>query len=438
MRYYKITRKTQGLLCVIIVLFNVNTQLLHSEERSDSDAKNINYTVQVLGEGGFTSLSGSPMNPSNILGRREKRAEAFSLVNGQYKVFGGQIGTELRLGYKYEWGDQNADSFTNKYFDERVNQLYYSYTDGPYSIVLGRKKIRWGVAYSYSPTDIITQFKNPEDPEDRLSMVKGRDVVQFSYVCHNDQLDIVYMPDLDWGFNGKYVSENAIGMRWYRYAEPFDISVVGKVKTGGEWAAGCNTSVTIGNALELHAEYLYESNNENGYPDENAPSESFAYPYFVGKKGGSHNLVIGGQYSFDKINLTLEHIFRSSGYTGDEFAAFVNRTGYLNEQISNVQEIAEPLLYDVAANYMIPMRKNYLFARIYIPDVFSSVSFDINTLLNYADGSGLLVFTPKYNGGKNYEIYCRIEKFWGGNNTEFGLVPDDFSAFLGLSYFMGN
>ena len=148
--------------------------------------------------------------------------------------------------------------------------------------------------------------------------------------------------------------------------------------------------------------------------------------------------MIGGQYSFNKINLTLEHIFRSSGYTSDEFVSFVNRTGYLNEQIANVPEIAEPLLYDVAANYMIPMRKNYLFTRIYIPDVFSSVSFDINALLNYADGSGLLVFMPKYNGGKNYEIYCRIEKFWGGKDTEFGLVPDDLSAFLGFSYYMGN
>ncbi|HHD81513.1 MAG TPA: hypothetical protein ENK99_08025 [Campylobacterales bacterium] len=438
MKGEKNNHKTQALFGAIVALLSFDAKTLYSNDRSDSELKKTNYTLQILGEGGFTTLSDSPMNPSNILRRREKRSEVFSLISGKYKVLGGKIGTELRIGYKYEWGEKKQDLFTDKYLDERVNQLYYSYTDGPYSIVIGRKKIRWGVAYSYSPTDLINQFKNPEDPEDRLFMVKGRDVVQTSYVCNNDQIDIVYMPGVDWSFNGKYVEDNAIGLRWYRFADPFDLAIVGKAKTNGGWAAGCNAAVAIGNSLELHAEYLYDSENQKKYPDQNTASESFGHPYFFGKKKCVHNLVVGGQYTFDKINLTLEHIFRSSGYTGDEFVAYANRTEYLNQQMVDAAEIAEPLLYDIAKNYTLPMRKHYLFTRLYVSEVFSSVSFDINTLINYADGSGLLVFMPKYNGGKNYEVYCRIEKFWGGNDTEFGLVPDDFSAFLGFSYFMGS
>jgi hypothetical protein len=54
------------------------------------------------------------------------------------------------------------------------------------------------------------------------------------------------------------------------------------------------------------------------------------------------------------------------------------------------------------------------------------------------DGSGFFVFMPKYEKDKHYEVYLRLKKFWGSNDTEFGLVPDDFSAIIGFSLFLGS
>ncbi len=425
----------------VSLFFLAETQSsLFAEEKADSTLSSFSGSLRLSGEGEYMNLSDSMLNPSNILERADKRAEAFVLGSALYKGFGGIFESEMRFSYQYTSG--RSDAWFEKSFSKaQVNQLYYQKKSENISLLLGRKKIRWGVGYSYSPTDLISQLKNPEDPQDRLSLVKGADLFQASFNNENNQIDLAYVPEIEWNFDGLVIRNNRFAMRWYRFMDPFDLSLVGTVDDDGKWAAGMNTSVTYGNALELHAEYLYTSQNHKAYPNTNLDPSSFVMPYYLYRSGGVHDVVLGGQYTFENnMNLTLEYLYRSSGYSNDIFKSYVNHISYLNDEYFLLSNPVFSLagLNESAMNFNMPLRNHYLFTRLYHPDVIQSISLEVYSYLSLGDGSGFFVFMPKYEKEKNYEVYLRLKKFWGKRNSEFGLVPDDFSAIVGVSYFLGN
>lgn len=417
-----------------------NVGSLCAEERQGSNVSPFSYSLLFRGEGEWIDQGNSLLNPANILERTGERYEGFMLGSALYRGFGGIIETELRLGYEYLAWESFAMSFDDDEFSSVVNQLYYRTSSEPFSFVLGRKKVRWGVGYSYSPTDLITQLKNPEDPNDRLSRVEGADLVQLSYLNGSGQLDLVYFPDLDWDFGDDFIVKNRGGLRWYQFVDPFDLSFVGMIDDDGEWAAGLNTSVAVGDALELHAEYLYSSENNRRYPDTGASPEQFLYPYLPSSGDGVHDVVVGGQYTFENnLNLTLEYLYRSSGYSDSEFDAYYNHIAWLNDQFMLLVDKSPAIsgLGEAAMNFVTPQRKHYLFTRLYHPELVKFISFEMYSYVALEDGSGLFVVTPTFKGSDAFDVYFRLKKFWGERDSEFGLVPEDLSAIVGVSLYMG-
>jgi len=438
-RWKRLGKVTKPFLFTFFFLLAVGSYShLHAEDESSSSSFPLSGSFRITGEGEKSTLSHSLFNPSNLLMQPEISAEGFIVGNTTYKGLGGVVESEVRLGYAYI-NRKDPSFFERKISDVKINQLYYQTTSGPFSFQLGRKKVRWGVGYSYSPTDLITQLKNPEDPEDRLNKIKGTDILQLSYIKNNSELDLVYFPVLEWNSSNPFINSNRFGFRWYHLIDPFDLSFVGKVEQQGKWASGVNTSVAIGKAIELHAEYLYTSLVNTNYPNPNLDPSETAYPFFLPTdKKGANDILLGGQVTFyGDWNLTLEYLFHSAGYSSEEFNAYINRLISLNNQFGTYNQI--PIvagLQESALNYSTPLRQQYLFSRLYHPNLVHAISIEMYSFLSLADRSGLFVIKPKYTGSKTYEVYCLMEKFWGKNVTEFGLIPDRLNAIVGISLFL--
>ena len=412
---------------------------LHAEDESSVSSFPLSGSLRLTGEGEKSTLSHSLLNPSNILMRPETRAEGFLLGNTTFKGLGGAVESEIRLGYEFLDG-KDSSFLEKKLSDVNINQLYYQATSGPFLFQVGRKKVRWGVGYSYSPTDLITQLKNPEDPEDRLNKIKGADLFQLTYIKNNSELDLVYFPMINWSSSNAFINSSRFGLRWYNLIDPFDLAFVGKAEQQGQWASGLNTSVAIGKAIELHAEYLYTSQSNTNYPNLYLDPSETAYPFFLQqKKKGANDILLGGQVTFyGDWNLTAEYLYHGSGYSSEEFNAYINRLKSLNMQFGTSYNQLPIVagLQESALNFSTPLRQHYLFGRLYHPNVTHSISLEMYSFLSLADRSGLFVIKPKYTGSKSYEVYYCMEKFWGKNVTEFGLIPDRLKGIVGISLFL--
>jgi len=431
-----VTRHAARIVAIACILLAAGTSMsLGSENADEEQQNNTSISLRISGEYEYLDTHDTLINPSNILQRPENRVETFILGDVHYKAPGGNFKGEFRFGYQNLFSSSEDFSDENTY-NSQINQLYYQSSSSPLSLLIGRKKVRWGVSYAYSPTDLISQTRTPEDPDDRLNLVKGADLMQVSWIRDNGQLDLVYAPDIDWDFNDSFFRQNRAGLRIYQLIEPFDVSVVGMLEEGGNWAAGCNTTVTFGNALELHAEYLYNSNNHRSYPKADSNPSSLDDTFFSDRNGGTHEVVLGGQYTFPgKWNLVMEYLFRSAGLSDNEFSDYRERIHYLDDQISS-NPLAAPYYHEALSYFSVPSSRNYLFARLYQPEITKHLSCELFSYVNIDDGSGMCVLMPKYESGNNYDIYLRLKKFWGGDDTEFGMVPDEISGLIGFSYYL--
>ncbi|RDD30360.1 hypothetical protein CR161_06325 [Prosthecochloris sp. ZM] len=429
------------LLLLALLAFPFRDALRAEDEHEDSSP--LSFTLRARGEAEWIDLRDSRLNPENVLGRYDNRYEGFLLGTIDYKGVDGYFSGEFRAGYEYLSGEMHeGTSFDDNEATLEINQLYYRTAARNIEVLLGRKKVRWGVGYAYSPTDLVTRQKNPEDPADRLSKVRGADLVGVSRLSESSQLDVLYFPELNWDFEDDFVTMNRFGMRWYRFVDPFDLSLVGSVNDDGDWTAGVNTSFTVGTSLELHAEYAYTSYNpRNDFLNRLDPDHPL-YAYPAGPDDGVHDILIGGQYTFENnLNLVVEYMYRGGGYESDQLDSYIEAAGlWMNSGALSTSEMAGIVngADQDALNAAAPLRSNYLFAGIFHPEVIRSVSLDLYSYLGLEDGSGFIVVMPTYKQSDSIDIYLRLKQFWGDSDTEFGLVPDDFSCVAGISWFLGS
>ena len=395
------------------------------------------FSLRTILEYDHANRSNSLLNPDNILEYPTERAETIVLLDDAYNVWDGNLAGSLRLNYRYLKGRSYKETKMSAVF----NELFYHKEVGNFAGSIGREKVRWGVGYAASPTDIITTFRNARNPEDRLQVLEGSDLFRLSFSKETSQMDIVYFPDLEYHVEDADVLlvKHRVGLRYYRYLEPVECSFIGKLEEQGDWAAGVNGTVTFGNALELHGEYLFTSLNERLYPQ-------FALPPFAEDGGGVHDLLIGTNYTFkNHWNAIVEYIYSSRGFNQSESRDYYEILRLLDRGLGRSIGGRNPLtnliksgLEKIASASGTPLRQHYVFTRLYKDKIYDSFSLEWFGVVNLNDGSGFQVLQPKYTGSDAYDIYLRIENTWGKQVSEFGLALADISVNIGMNLFWGN
>lgn len=419
---------TRGLKILFILLVYV-TNL-------PSPSSGFDFSVKGIGEVEKIEHSNSFLNPDNLLMRLNERREAIILLEGLQELWSGKIGVVLRANIKYL---SVNPSFSETKQEEQINELYYQKDFGDWTITSGRKKIRWGVGYAISPTDLITTIRQADDPEDRLYRLKGTDMIRLSSTSVESQYDLIYFPEIIWDYKDTGVKQNRVGFRYYRYLHPIDLSIISTLGEGGKWAGGVNTTAVFGDALELHSEYLYSMDNPTLYPDYGKNPEQFfiASPYSQDKKRGFHDILVGGQYTLENHwNITLEYMYHGGGYSESEWEGFIRHVQFLNRSYTggNFSSLAAFGLKNSASAYKMPMRRHYFFVRLYKPELISSVSFEWFNFAGLSDTSGLQILQMRYTGFDTWNFYFRLQKPWGSSSSEFGLIPEDFQWIMGISF----
>lgn len=63
-----------------------------------------------------------------------------------------------------------------------VREAYAGLSAGDFDFMVGRRIVRWGTGYAFSPAGILDPPRDPANPGDRLNLNQGRDMLKVDYV----------------------------------------------------------------------------------------------------------------------------------------------------------------------------------------------------------------------------------------------------------------
>ena len=355
----------------IVIILAIGSYLFMTKQAQAQDFRWIN-------EYQYLSVNTAFDNPQNFISNPKHRAQSILLFEDQLKVKEkARIITQLRGSATGSLVDSqstiNADARLG------VNELYLTYSDEKFTLSVGRKRVRWGVGYVASPTDIISRPPDPEDSNDYLFALTGTDLLQLTFPKEKSQFELIYMPPSK--TSEVYEKVNAFASRYYRYVKPFDISIMGKVDDNLEYQIGTNVSVALGNSLELHGEYLFDSFNGQLVPDNQVPER------FTSSNSKTMRFLIGGQWSpSKKLNWATEFLYFHNGYSNAEWNTYKTIVDDLHLQynILSLRPMVEQILSS-RINNPSPLRKKYLFNRFYYRNLPRTFDMELVMFTNLSD-----------------------------------------------------
>jgi hypothetical protein len=317
----------------------------------------------------------SPLNPENFLSIRDRSNSAdFALfVTASPEQERWKIRTKLR-GDASDGGDDHVE------IAEASLQLQLN---DAVDLTVGRIIERWGTGYGWTPTAFVGPERNPTDPSDRRSLSSGRDMIRLTGFAHDTQMSL-------------YLLEGGTAaVRAYRLIAGTDVSLA-LIRDGRGQREGVSLSRVFGEALELHMEAVHGR---------------------VEDDDRLIQLVIGGQYTWRKLNLVAELHHRSDGMSRDQWGAFqidvdaARRTG----------DTAGLLL---ANRQFVPlsMGRDYAFLRLAgsIPRV--ELEAEVITMTNLRDGSSIVRTSLSRRLHRNLSLFLMNTEFAGRRGSEISYI----------------
>ncbi len=130
----------------------------------------------------------------------------------------------------------------------RVKEAWGGLTLGDVDLALGKRILRWGTGYAFTPTGVLDPPRNPSDPTDRLSLNEGRQMAMAGWVRGRHALTAA------WAFDGRRATT---AMRYNTLVAGFDSALVFARDRGRPAFYGMNFTRVIGESLEVHGELAH-------------------------------------------------------------------------------------------------------------------------------------------------------------------------------------
>ena len=295
-----------------------------------------------------------------------------------------------------------------------ANQLYADKYIGKHLFSLGRKNVRWGVGFVSSPTDIVTVPVSPLNPEDRFYEIEGRDLLQYSWLGAASSVDLLFVKGQE---NAVHLESNALYWRYYANKNNIDLALIGGVPTENDgYVIGGNITSSLGQALELHLELIYNSQQRGREPIFNELGE------IVFSEDEQIRALLGGQWSTDGgFNIVFEYLYLQDGLSKQGIANIVN----LSRQgaVVNALSIATGLL-----------QTHYIFLRFGKDDVLGNWDNSLVYFASAESASSVYKYEISRTFDSGVSVYGEFLQFSDDDNGEFALARAEYLVNLGLKY----
>ena len=274
------------------------------------------------------------------------------------------------------------EPYTSTHAQLRVKEAYVGLSAGDFDFMAGRRIVRWGTGYAFSPAGVLDPPRDPTNPTDRLNRNQGRDMVKADYVHGPQALSLV------WSSAALApASANLHDTTAFRYnilVRGFDTSLIAGDDRGGDPFGGLTFTRVFGQAWELHGEAAWR------------------------EEGAA---LIGGKYT-TPIGISFIGEFYTPPNTSYYRDAFVS-------PLAGRQHYA--LLYAGKSRLReLPGWKQW--------DLSGSV------VTNLDDRSYTAIFDATRRFGNHLSSYMHVEIPQGGKNSEYGATPYSAATSVGVRF----
>jgi hypothetical protein len=195
------------------------------------------------------------LEPSFTLRYRSRWSLASSMV-GLADTFHGLSAEDFNLppGNVAALTALNAalEPYTGTHTQLRVKETYSGLSAGDFDFMAGRRIVRWGTGYAFTPAGVLDPPRDPANPTDRLNLNQGRDMVKADFVHGPHALSLVWSTAAlaPAGSN----LHDTTAFRYNVLVHGFDTSLIAGDDRGGDAFGGLTFTRVFGQAWEMHGE----------------------------------------------------------------------------------------------------------------------------------------------------------------------------------------
>lgn len=313
----------------------------------------------------------------------------------------------------------------------RIRQVYARVSATSWlDVEAGKRIVRWGTGYAFTPTGLLDPPRSATDPQDRLSVNEGMALVQATAFRGDTALTIAAAAP-----NGLAAladpSTRLFAAKLRTAIRGFEFALVGSAADGRRLSAGANFTLVVGDRLEWHGEFLIH--------DRTSPWMIRVAPDAIGARATS--ALIGLQYtSASGVNIVLEGYRDGNGLDSPAWQRLVS--GARNPlAVSD----ASPTELDVAHGERVeprqaqdgrmprPSRRHFAFVRAARAASDARWKPELMAIVGVDDGSVTIVPTSGWNLRDHVDVYVRGVALAGARRSEARDAPIRGAITVGLA-----
>ncbi len=398
-------------------------------------AKDFAYRFNLWNEGSGLQVNGSsPFNPDNLWLNLPVWSDSL--------IAEGEASLSFARRFKVAGSFTNRLDYSSGSHDRlRMKELYLNWSvNSHWDVTAGKKILKWGVGYAWTPTGVLDPVRDPRDPTDRLSQYEGRELVDARGTYGNCNFEAVYSsPRLFSGLQTRR-REDQWAFKFNSLFHKLDYSVIASF--GGQQAAnryGANATYVIGQSLELHTEFVAQRGSRLLYPLPIAladPRVTLPPPIYSPLKEHDDAIytrtLVGANYTFPGgWNLVVEYYHDRQGLSAlerqrlDSFVQF-NEEQYglpASPQPAAITPPAADLLWTLQGLGGFNRARDYIFARVARDRLANKWNIEHITIYSLRDGSSIWIPQLGFDFSELLGVYLRYTYYAGNRTTEFGSLP---------------
>jgi hypothetical protein len=316
--------------------------------------------------------------------------------------------------------------------DGRMYEAYGRWQPDPTSVLdIGKRVLRWGKGYAWSPVAFLERPKDPNDPElarEGFTMVTGSLVHSFDGPLQTLTLTSALVPTMS-ELNVDFGAQGHLNPAFKLYGLIFDTDVDVIYTASGSRRSrwGVDFSRNLGSNLEIHGEWARttDANRLLLTPTNGLAIQTRNY--------GSY--LVGLRYLTERdTTMVFEYYRNGSGYTTQEMSRFYN----LVRASAKNAALIQPSARAASQGYNQPnMMQNYVYLKMSQKEPFDILDFTpaVTLIANTDDHSYSVIPEALYTGIKNLELRLRLALNSGNASTEYGEKPVQSRVELRARYF---